>query len=66
MFIFYVKGVCGFSKNLGHHYFTIGNRSNDRLLLGWVFFLIFHLFPCTTCFMLLVMGLGPRLFGFSS
>jgi hypothetical protein len=63
---FNVEGVCDFSKSSGHHYFVIGNCSNDRLILGWVLFLIFHPLSCTTCFVLLVMGLGPRLFDFSS
>jgi hypothetical protein len=48
------------SKSSNHRYFMMYNCNSKRNLL-WVF----HSSPYTTCFVLPVMGLGPRLFDFS-
>ncbi len=42
---------------------AVGKRD---LFLGLVFFQVFHPSACTTCFGLLVMGLGPKLLNFST
>jgi hypothetical protein len=44
-------------RSLQHH---------ERPLLGLVSFQVFHPSPCMTCFVLLVMGLGPTFHDFSS
>ncbi len=43
------------------HYLALGNYGRkERPFLGLVSFQVFHPCPYTTCFVLVVMGLGPR------
>jgi hypothetical protein len=63
----------GFTVAVGHGHplvpFNCCDRrlwQKERPLLGLVSFLVFRPFPCTTCFILLVMGLGLRFHEFSS
>jgi hypothetical protein len=48
-------------ESSNHHYFMMCSCNSKRNL-----FWVFHPSPYTTCFVLLMMGLGPRLFNFSS
>jgi hypothetical protein len=55
----------GFLESSSYHYFAIDNYSKLGLpLLSLVTFYLFFPSPCMTCFVLLVMGLGPRFFIF--
>jgi hypothetical protein len=66
---FYRKKVSmGFLVSLGHHYLMLnncGNTRDERPVLGLTSSQVFYTSFCMTCFVSMVMGLGPRFGVFS-